>query len=98
MVIMATSLAEGPGFSQTTNHNTTPKLDGVSQRLENIIRYSLEKFQFRNAAFLAERLLSHTKGTGHSEAEREYAQYLLATCHYRQGEPEMAWSVLEGCT
>ncbi|KAF9437996.1 anaphase-promoting complex subunit cdc27 [Entomortierella beljakovae] len=95
---MATSIAEGSGYFQTTNYNATPKLDSASQRLECIIRYSLEKFQFRNAVFLAERHLSHTKGTGHTDIEREYAQYLLATCHYRQGAKEIAWSVLEGCT
>ncbi|KAF8982479.1 anaphase-promoting complex subunit cdc27 [Entomortierella lignicola] len=97
MAVMATSATESTGFFQTTGQNTIPKLDAVSQRLENIIKFSLEKFQFRNAIFLAERLLSHSRGPGHSEAEREYAQYLLATCHYRQGRPEMAWTVLEGC-
>ncbi|KAK3825732.1 MAG: hypothetical protein J3Q66DRAFT_328462 [Benniella sp.] len=69
----------------------------VSQRLEYIIGYSLDQCQFRNAVFLAERLVSHLRSPGHSEAQREYAQYLLATSHYRQGKPEAAWAVLEGC-
>ncbi|KAG0202639.1 anaphase-promoting complex subunit cdc27 [Mortierella sp. GBA30] len=71
------------------------KLDSVSQRLEHIIKHSLDRFQFRNAVFLSERLVAHTHGPGHSDAEQEYAQYLLAVCHYRQGHPEMAWAVLE---
>jgi anaphase-promoting complex subunit 3 len=69
----------------------------VSQRLEYIIGYSLDQCQFRSAVFLAERLVSHLRSPGHSEGQREYAQYLLATSHYRQGKSEAAWAVLEGC-
>ncbi|KAF9146958.1 anaphase-promoting complex subunit cdc27 [Mortierella sp. GBA39] len=91
--------------STTTSHGSAsvtvdslPKLTAVGQRLEHIIRYSLDRFQFRNAIFLAERLYYHTRGTGHTTEEHEYAQYLLATCQYRQGQPELAWASLDGCT
>ncbi|ORZ14417.1 hypothetical protein BCR41DRAFT_396893 [Lobosporangium transversale] len=72
-------------------------MDPVIIRLESVIKYSLDRFQFRNATFLAERLQSQVRGHEHSEIEREHAQYLLATCHYRQGKPEVAWTVLERC-
>ncbi|KAF9151935.1 anaphase-promoting complex subunit cdc27 [Linnemannia schmuckeri] len=91
--------------STTINHGSTsdsadslPKLTPVGQRLEHIIKYSLDRLQFRNATFLAERLYYHTRGTGHTIEEQEYAQYLLATCQYRQGQPELAWASLDGCT
>ncbi|CAO3573303.1 unnamed protein product [Mortierella alpina] len=74
------------------------KPDPVCQRLEHVIRYSLDQFQLRNAVFLAERLRSLTHAPGHSAAEQEYAQYLLAVCHYRQGSLEMAWATLEDCS
>ncbi|KAG0229324.1 anaphase-promoting complex subunit cdc27 [Mortierella sp. GBA43] len=73
-----------------------PSLDSTTQTMEHIIRYSLDKYQFRSAVFLAERLLSQLRGSGSAE-QREYGQYLLATSHYRQGKPEAAWAVLEGC-
>ncbi|KAF9980183.1 anaphase-promoting complex subunit cdc27 [Mortierella antarctica] len=78
--------------------STATKPDPVCQRLEHLIRYSLDRFQFRNAVFLAERLRSLTHAPGHSAAEQEYAQYLLAVCHYRQGSFEMAWAALEDCS
>ncbi|KAG0316116.1 anaphase-promoting complex subunit cdc27 [Linnemannia gamsii] len=91
--------------STTSSHDSTsdtvdslPKLTPVGQRLEHIIKYSLDRFQFRNAIFLAERLYYHTRGAGHTTEEQEYAQYLLATCQYRQGQPELAWASLDGCT
>ncbi|KAG0265156.1 anaphase-promoting complex subunit cdc27 [Mortierella polycephala] len=101
---MAVKSANGTLSTGTSNPNMTmsqdaaPRLNHVGQRLEQAIRYSLDKFQFRNAVFLAERLTSHTRGPGHGECEREHARYLLATSHYRQGRPEIAWGVLEGCT
>ncbi|KAF9942204.1 anaphase-promoting complex subunit cdc27 [Modicella reniformis] len=82
--------------SSGTFPNSVPKLEAPSQRLDHLIRYSLDKCQLRSAVFLAERLLSQLRGPGHSHAEREYAQYLLALSHYRQGKPETAWAVLEG--
>ncbi|KAF9960628.1 anaphase-promoting complex subunit cdc27 [Mortierella alpina] len=88
----ATTSAASPwGLSAT-------KPDPVCQRLEHLIKYSLDRFQFRNAVFLAERLRSLTLAPGHSAAEQEYAQYLLAVCHYRQGSLEMAWATLEDCS
>ncbi|KAK3842867.1 MAG: hypothetical protein J3R72DRAFT_441879 [Linnemannia gamsii] len=92
--------------ASTTNRNgstsdtvdSVPKLTPVGHRLEHIIKYSLDRFQFRSAIFMAERLYYHTRGTGHSAEEQEYAQYLLATCQYRQGQPELAWVTLDGCT
>ncbi|KAI1320372.1 anaphase-promoting complex subunit cdc27 [Mortierella claussenii] len=101
MAVMATSAgssAEGFGSATGVYQSARPRLDSAIVRLESIIQYSLDKFQFRNALFLAERLLSQVRGYSHSELEREHARYLLATCHYRQGKPEMAWAVLEGST
>lgn len=72
-----------------------PKLDAVGERLEHFIQDSLDKYQFRNAIFLAERLCSHVRVPGHSEEEREYARFLLATSHYRHGDPVLAWSILQ---
>jgi len=84
--------------ASTSSHGTPSDTDAVGQRLEHIIKYSLDRFQFRNAIFLAERLYYHTRGTGHTTEEQEYAQYLLATCQYRQGQPELAWASLDGCS
>lgn len=94
-VTASTTTSQG---STSDTLDSLPKLTAVGQRLEHIIRYSLDRFQFRNAIFLAERLYYHTRGTGHTTEEQEYAQYLLATCQYRQGQPELAWATLDGCT
>ncbi|KAG0213994.1 anaphase-promoting complex subunit cdc27 [Mortierella sp. NVP41] len=96
MVVKA-SMNDSRG-STSDKTDTSPKLSPVGQRLDHIVKYSLDRFQFRNATFVAERLYYETRGAGHTTEEREYAQYLLATCHYRQGQPELAWASLDGCT
>ncbi|KAG0301857.1 anaphase-promoting complex subunit cdc27 [Dissophora globulifera] len=99
MAVPAGFTAEGTGSAMTTNQSTVPKLEPVSQRLEHIIKYSLDKFEFRTAVFLAERLLYEARSDEYAQSEQEeYARYLLAMCHYRQGDPEIAWAVLERST
>ncbi|KAF9910808.1 anaphase-promoting complex subunit cdc27 [Linnemannia zychae] len=96
MAVTASTTFRNGSTSDTVD--SVPKLAPVAHRLEHIIKYSLDHFQFRSAVFIAERLYYHTRGTGHSTEEQEYAQYLLATCQYRQGQPELAWATLDGCT
>ncbi|KAF9958471.1 anaphase-promoting complex subunit cdc27 [Mortierella alpina] len=101
---MAVKAASAAYSAEASSSATSPwgpnatKPDPVCQRLEHLIKYSLDRFQFRNAVFLAERLRSLTHAPGHSATEQEYAQYLLAVCHYRQGSLEMAWATLEDCS
>ncbi|KAF9286016.1 anaphase-promoting complex subunit cdc27 [Mortierella alpina] len=101
---MAVKAASAAFSAEASTSATSPwgphatKPDPVCQRLEHLIKYSLDRFQSRNAVFLAERLRSLTRAPGHSAAEQEYAQYLLAVCHYRQGSLEMAWAALEDCS
>lgn len=97
LLSMVESVSEDASLFASTSQSFQSRSNLLSQRLEYVIVYSLDQCQFRSAVFLAERLVSHLRSPGHSEEQREYAQYLLATSHYRQGKPEAAWAVLEGC-
>ncbi|KAF9583887.1 anaphase-promoting complex subunit cdc27 [Lunasporangiospora selenospora] len=89
--------AGSPDHQNGNDHGITLKSDPVCTRLEQIVQYSLERFQFRTATFLAERLLYQSQAPGHTEQEREAAIYLLAKCHYQCRRPDIAWSLLENC-
>lgn len=66
-----------------------PSLNPLCARLKSIIYYSLDNHLYRNAIFLAERLLAY-------EPTNDQNIHLLAKTYYSSGQQSSALSILEG--
>ena len=68
-------------------HNLESQLDPDEVVYSSLIQTYLGLLSYENAIFLAERLVAHCP-------QSENAIYLLAYCHYRNGSPKCARSIL----
>ncbi|CAG2116614.1 unnamed protein product, partial [Medioppia subpectinata] len=61
----------------------------VTEPVQATISFALKHYAYSDAIFLAERL--------YAEVSTDDSLYLLATCYYRSGKANAAYSILTGC-